>query len=76
MANKNRQLFDMEACIKEKKLSKETFRPRDFSLKSTIRVSGAPELSRFRTRVVLNDTLSGASLDSAVKKALSLKSKQ
>lgn len=73
-----RQLFDMEACVAERK----TRRPASTShteskLGATIHIAGAPtDLSKFRTRVVLNEYISGSPLEKAVERAMSISDKK
>jgi hypothetical protein len=73
-----RQLFDMEACIKERKDSKHEFiNKRDVKLHAILKIAGAPqELSRFQTRVVLNEVATGKPLDKALTRALSIVDKR
>ena len=68
--------FDMEACLKEKKFHSEQKKERDFHLSACIRISGTENLSKFGTRVVLNEVLRGKSKDAAVSKALELQAKK
>lgn len=73
-----RQLFDMEACLKERKNSSHEFiNKRDMKLHAIIKIAGAPqELSRFQTRVVLNEVATGKPLEKALTRALSIVDKR
>lgn len=70
--------FDMEACLKEKSRhhSIEAKPERDFHLSACIRISGAESLSKFGTRVVLNEVLHGKTKEAAISKALELQAKK
>lgn len=74
----HRQLFDMQECLKEKKERKGNFENhRDVKLKTPIRIAGLnQQLSRFRTRVVLNDCIEGRPLEAALKRALAITDKK
>ena len=72
----NRLLFNMEECLKERSTVR-SMRPSFVKpLTASIAISGVDNLSRFRTRVVLNEVLDGESKELAVKKALSIHSKK
>ena len=72
------QRFDMEQCLKERKGSDRKFtNSRDTKLGASIHISGAPDnLSKFRTRVVLNECLTGKPLQKALDRALSIVDKR
>ena len=73
----HRQLFDLQECLEERKEKRTDFiNHRDEKLRATIRIAGAPELSRFRVRVVLNDCIEGRPLEEAVKRALAIVDKK
>lgn len=79
MAKNQKSLrFDMEECLKERKHHDKVFENRnDARLAPAIRISGAPaDLSRFRTRVVLNEVINGTPLEKAVERALSITDKR
>jgi hypothetical protein len=70
-------LFDMEVCLKERKERQSSFvNPREQRLKAEMRIVNVPELSRFRTRVVLNEVIEGKPLSKAIEKALAITTKK
>lgn len=73
-----RELFDMEACIAERKTRRPAIASHTESkLGATIHIAGAPtDLSKFRTRVVLNECISGKPLEKAVERAMSITDKR
>ena len=68
--------FDMAVCKKEKASSVGFGGSRNEKLGASIRIVGAPELSRFRTRVVMNEVLEGAPMEMAVNRALAITSRK
>jgi hypothetical protein len=72
----NKKRFDMEECIKERKERRRSFIAKETKLTPTMRIVGVPELSRFRTRVVLNECLEGKPIEKAVERALSITDKR
>ena len=72
--------FDMDACIKERKeadrAGKHFKHTEGFRIPNKPKVSVAPELSSFGTRVVLNEVLNGKPVQKAVERAISLSSKK
>lgn len=67
----------MQECLQERKHRGLITVNNSAALRAHIHIAGAPDgISKFRTRVVMNEVLQGASLGQAIDKALSISSKK